>query len=127
MKYAIAIVIGLIVLGIAGVGLIRLLMPVVARRNGTDSPDFRMTIDDIFELKQSGSAVVVGIVSTGTVTVGDTLMVDAGTAKFVVQVKGIERGLSNPVQLAKAGDKVGIMLSGVNKDQISPGDLLRKH
>jgi len=126
MKYAIAVVVGLILLGVAG-ALIRILMPAGAVIKRTELPDFRMTIDDVFALKQLGSVVVVGVINTGQVKVGDTLTVDTENTQIMVQVNGIELGFDNPVQSANAGDKVGVMLSGINNDQIRPNALLRNH
>lgn len=126
MKYAIAVVVGLILLGAAG-ALIKMLLPAGAGNKRTERADFRMSIDDVFALKQRGSVVVVGVITTGDLKVGDTLTVDTESTQIMVQVNGIELGFNNPVQSANPGDKVGVMLSGIDKDQIRPNALLRNH
>ncbi len=84
---------------------------------------FRMTVDDAFALKEQGSVVVVGVVSEGEVRPGDVLSVQTAHAQLRVVVKALE-AFHKPVKRGKAGDRIGIMLTGANKEQISSGDLL---
>lgn len=85
---------------------------------------FRMPIDDVFKLTIPNKVVVVGVIQEGSVKPGMKLAINAGGEIIPVKVEGIEKGLSNPVNYAQAGDNVGILLAGISKEQISPGDLL---
>ncbi|MCE5278051.1 MAG: EF-Tu/IF-2/RF-3 family GTPase [Planctomycetaceae bacterium] len=78
---------------------------------------FSMPIDDVFALKIRGKVVVVGVVSEGKVQSGDMLVIEAGGRRMQVTVESLE-AFNKPLNSAKAGDRVGIMLHGVEREQV---------
>lgn len=82
-----------------------------------------MTIDDVFAVILAGRVVVVGVISEGEVRPGDTLLVETRSGGIQVTVEALE-AYHRPLRSANAGDRVGIMLSGINKEQIPANDLL---
>ena len=119
MRYA-GLTVLLIVLAILAVVVVWRFKNVKATK---PSDPFRMTIDDVFALKIPGTVVVVGVISEGEVKPGDTLYVETDSGQFPVTVEGLE-AYHKPLRSANSGNRVGIMLKGLNKEQISPNDLL---
>jgi selenocysteine-specific translation elongation factor len=121
MKYTgLALLVVLVVIPVVVV--IWKMMSVSIAASSRSSP-FRMTIDDVFALKKPGSVIVVGVVSEGEVKPGDSLCVKTGSGQIQVRVEALEAH-DKPLDRATAGDRVGIMLAGASKEQISPHDLL---
>lgn len=87
---------------------------------------FSMPIDDTFALKTEGETVVVGIITSGTLTPGDKLFVRTQSELLPVTVLGIE-AFHKPLTSAKAGDRVGIKLHGIRKEQIELPAILESH
>ena len=86
---------------------------------------FGMTVEDVFSITGRGT-VVTGRVQAGTVSVGEQVLVSrAGQPLLQVEVTGVEM-FRKTVQTAKAGDNVGLLLRGVNRDQVLKGDVLSK-
>lgn len=87
--------------------------------------DFQLAVQDVFTITGRGT-VVVGLISSGSVRVGDMLELERinGITRMV-KVGGLEsfRKLLNE---AYAGQKVGILLEDIDKNDISKGDRLRK-
>ncbi len=84
---------------------------------------FRLVVEDTFSITGRGT-VIVGEVESGTVSVGDEVMlkrIDGSSRK--VAVVGIEQ-FRKMTQKASAGDKVGILLRGLTKNDIGKGDVL---
>ena len=80
---------------------------------------FRMTVADIFFIKGRG-LVATGRVEQGTLNVGDDVQLNgAGT----IRVDGIEM-FRKVVNQATEGDNVGLLLKGLDKSDISGGDVL---
>lgn len=89
--------------------------------NSVSSNDFFMIVDDVFSI--SKGVIVTGTISSGIVSIGDTLiMVDTQVPAIV---KGIEV-FRKQIDYAKAGDKVGLLLDSVARDQIVVGGALHK-
>lgn len=86
-------------------------------REALPMDSFTMPIDDVFALKIKGKVVVVGVVSTGEIHPGDLLTIRAGDNTIPVTVEALE-AFHKPLKSAKAGDRIGIMLSGVDKVQV---------
>lgn len=84
---------------------------------------FRMPIDDVFALKMPGKVVVVGVVADGEVRPGDRLVLRAAAAEVPVRVEALE-AYHQPIQAARCGDRVGVMLVGVDKAQVGHGAVL---
>lgn len=114
MRAAIGIVAVLAVGAIIAWALLR------SRQGGQTSWDvaFSMPIDDVFALETRGKVVVVGVIATGEVLPGDTALVMVGESGIPVTVEGLE-AFHKPLKSAKAGDRVGIMLQGVDKEQVT--------
>ncbi|GAA1578647.1 EF-Tu/IF-2/RF-3 family GTPase [Kribbella karoonensis] len=86
---------------------------------------FGLTVEDVFSITGRGT-VVTGQVRTGTVSVGDQVMLSrAGQPLLQVEVTGVEM-FRKIVQTAKAGDNVGLLLRGIKRDQVARGDVLSK-
>jgi translation elongation factor EF-Tu-like GTPase len=85
---------------------------------------FRMPVEDIFSITGRGT-VVTGRVASGTVRVGMQVNVvrDGGVA-FTTEVSGVEM-FRKVLDSATAGDKVGVLLKGLGKEQLHEGDLLQ--
>ncbi|WP_423793262.1 selenocysteine-specific translation elongation factor [Methanocaldococcus indicus] len=81
---------------------------------------FKMPIDHAFKIKGIGT-VVTGTILKGKVKVGDTLIVYP--TNLEVKVKSIQCFKEN-VEEAKAGNRVGMNLSGIEPEQIFRGCVL---
>lgn len=88
---------------------------------GTD-PLFHMLVEDVFSIRGRGT-VVTGTIDTGMLRKGDEVVIrrTAGTKRMAVA--GIE-SIGKTIDQANAGDKVGILLKDVSKDEVQPGDEL---
>jgi selenocysteine-specific translation elongation factor len=84
---------------------------------------FRMPVDGVFALKTPGKVVVVGVVADGEVRRGDRLVLRAGEASVPVAVEALEAH-HKPVQSARRGDQVGVLLAGVDKAQVGDNAVL---
>ena len=86
---------------------------------------FEMTVDDVFAISGRGT-VVTGKVGHGQLRKGDRVLIRSlnGTV-YTAQVGGIE-AFRKTLEVAKAGDTVGLLLNGIRKDQIQRGDVIRK-
>ena len=88
-----------------------------------DKP-FQMPVEDVFSITGRGT-VATGRIDKGKVKVGDEVeMVGFGTDKKTV-VTGVEM-FRKLLDEAQAGDNVGLLLRGVEKDQIERGMVLAK-
>jgi selenocysteine-specific translation elongation factor len=82
-----------------------------------------MPVDDAFALKVLGKVVVVGVVADGEVRPGDRLVLRASAAEVPVTVEALEAH-HRPLQVARRGDRVGVMLVGADKAQVGHGAVL---
>ena len=88
-----------------------------------DKP-FLMPIEDVFSIKGRGT-VATGRITRGKVKVGDKIeMVGLKDTKETV-VTGVEM-FKKSLESGQAGDNVGILLRGVEKDQVERGQVLAK-
>jgi translation elongation factor EF-Tu-like GTPase len=86
---------------------------------------FGMTVEDVFSITGRGT-VVTGRVQAGTVSVGEQVLLSrAGQPMLQVEVTGVEM-FRKIVKTAKAGDNVGLLLRGIQRDQVIKGDVLSK-
>jgi selenocysteine-specific translation elongation factor len=113
MKITIAIILLLAVAAIIGWILLRSKSIAMTR---SEAP-FSMCIDDLFALKTKGKIVLVGVISTGDILPGDNLCIKTGGTAISVRVDALE-AFHKPLKSAKAGDRVGIMLQGVDKEEV---------
>lgn len=90
-----------------------------------DCEAFRMTVQDVFTITGRGT-VVTGLVASGSITVGASVTLrraDGSTGE--VTVSGIEM-FRKIVDTAVRGDNVGLLLRGVERNEIGRGDILEK-
>ena len=87
--------------------------------------DFLMPVEDIFTITGRGT-VATGRVESGQVKVGDTVeIVGLTDEKRSVVVTGVEM-FRKILDFAEAGDNVGLLLRGVQRDDIERGQVLAK-
>ena len=90
----------------------------------TDQP-FLMPVEDIFSITGRGT-VATGRVERGTVKVGDTVeLVGLTNEVRDVVVTGVEM-FHKLLDVAEAGDNIGLLLRGVQRDEIERGQVLAK-
>jgi elongation factor Tu len=88
-----------------------------------DKP-FLMPIEDVFSIKGRGT-VVTGRIERGTVVVNDEVE--------IVGIKPTQKTVATGVEMfrktldrGEAGDNVGVLLRGIEKDQVERGQILAK-
>ena len=92
-------------------------------KRDTEKP-FLMPIEDVFSIKGRGT-VVTGRIERGKVKVNDTIEI-VGIKKTVsTVVTGVEM-FRKSLDEGQAGDNVGILLRGVEKDDVERGQVLAK-
>jgi len=89
-----------------------------------DQP-FLMPVEDVFSIKGRGT-VVTGRIERGVVKVGDTIEIVGFTdAARAVTVTGVEM-FQKTVDTGEAGDNVGCLLRGVERNEVERGQVLAK-
>lgn len=88
-----------------------------------DKP-FLMPIEDVFSIKGRGT-VVTGRVDRGIVKVNDTIEIVGVKATQSTVVTGVEM-FKKILDQGQAGDNVGVLLRGVEKEQVERGQVLAK-
>jgi elongation factor Tu len=87
--------------------------------------DFLMPVEDVFSIKGRGT-VVTGRIDRGVVKVGDEVeIVGLSEESRKTTVTGVEM-FQKILEDAQAGDNVGCLLRGVDKDDIERGQVLAK-
>jgi translation elongation factor EF-Tu-like GTPase len=99
----------------------------VARASGVDPAmamgDFALTVQDVFTISGRGT-VVTGQVATGQLSVGQQVtQLRDGSVLRQLDVTGIEM-FRKRTDIARTGDTVGLLVSGVQRDEIQPCDQL---
>ncbi len=90
----------------------------------TDRP-FLMPVEDVFSITGRGT-VATGRVERGTVKLSDTVeIVGLNTESRTTVVTGVEM-FRKLLDSAVAGDNVGVLLRGVQRDEIERGQVLAK-
>jgi len=90
----------------------------------TDKP-FLMPVEDVFTITGRGT-VATGRIERGTVKVGDTVeIVGMTTAKKQTVATGLEM-FRKSLDVAMAGDNVGCLLRGVERNDVERGQVLAK-
>ena len=86
---------------------------------------FLMPVEDVFSITGRGT-VATGRVERGVVKVGDNVEIVGLTDKpSTVVVTGVEM-FRKQLDLAEAGDNIGVLLRGVTRDDIERGQVLAK-
>ena len=88
-----------------------------------DKP-FMMPIEDVFSIKGRGT-VVTGRVERGTVKVGETVEIVGLRETRQTVVTGLEM-FHKTLDVAEAGDNCGVLLRGVERDDVERGMVLAK-
>lgn len=91
----------------------------VSEAAAADGP-FEMPVADVFTISGKG-VVVTGQVKTGAISVGDSVCIAGGSP---VTVAGIEM-FREELETLAAGDRGGLLLQGISKDDIAKGDVVR--
>lgn len=87
------------------------------------SAGFELKVEDVFAISGRGT-VVTGRVSRGTVSQGDRVLIRGREGRVLeTKIGGIE-SFRKARRSAAEGDVVGLLLKGVRKDQVDPGDIL---
>ncbi len=89
----------------------------------TDKP-FLMPIEDVFTITGRGT-VVTGRVERGQVRVGDAVEIIGIRETQSSVVTGVEM-FRKLLDYAEAGDNIGVLLRGINRDQVQRGQVLAK-
>ena len=89
----------------------------------TDKP-FLMPVEDVFSIKGRGT-VVTGRIERGMVKINDTVEIVGIKATKSTVVTGVEM-FKKQLDEGQAGDNVGILLRGVEKDDVERGQVLAK-
>ena len=85
---------------------------------------FLMPIEDVFTITGRGT-VVTGRVERGSVKVGDTVEIVGIKETQTSVVTGVEM-FRKLLDYAEAGDNIGVLLRGINRDQVQRGQVLAK-
>jgi translation elongation factor 1A (EF-1A/EF-Tu) len=89
-----------------------------------DKP-FMMPVEDVFTITGRGT-VATGRVERGQLKVGDVVeIVGLNDESITTTVTGVEM-FRKTLDLAQAGDNIGALLRGVNRDQVERGQVLAK-
>lgn len=88
-----------------------------------DKP-FLMAVEDVFSIKGRGT-VVTGRIDRGVVKVGEEIEIVGIKAAQKTTVTGVEM-FRKQLDQGQAGDNVGILLRGVEKDAVERGQVLAK-
>jgi elongation factor Tu len=88
-----------------------------------DKP-FLMPVEDVFSIKGRGT-VVTGRIESGIIKVGDAIEIVGIRDKQTSTVTGVEM-FRKMLDQGQAGDNVGILLRGIEKEQVERGQVLAK-
>ena len=89
----------------------------------TDKP-FLMPVEDVFTITGRGT-VATGRVERGQVKVGDNVEIVGINETLSSVVTGVEM-FRKLLDYAEAGDNIGVLLRGINRDQVERGQVLAK-
>jgi elongation factor Tu len=85
---------------------------------------FLMAIEDVFSISGRGT-IVTGRIEAGTIRRGDEIEIVGIRATRRSRVAGVEM-FRKLLSSARAGDNVGILLTGVTRDQVERGQVLAR-
>lgn len=85
---------------------------------------FLLSIEDVFSITGRGT-VVTGKIERGTVKLGDTVSILGFNSTKTATVIGVEM-FQKTLNIAEAGDNIGILLRGVQKSDVRRGMVLAK-
>jgi len=97
-------------------------IPIPARET---EKDFLMPVEDVFSITGRGT-VATGRIETGVINSGDAVeIIGLGAEKLKSVVTGVEM-FRKILDRGEAGDNTGLLLRGIDKDQISRGMVVAK-
>lgn len=85
---------------------------------------FLLSIEDIFSITGRGT-VVTGKIERGTIKLGETISILGFNSTKIATVIGLEM-FQKTLTLAEAGDNVGVLLRGIQKEDVRRGMVLAK-
>ena len=85
-------------------------------------PSFHMVVEDVFSIRGRGT-VVTGQIDSGELKVGDEIKIWGTREEKITTVTAIE-SFRKKLKLAKPGDRVGIVLKDLSKDDMKRGDAI---
>ncbi len=88
-----------------------------------DKP-FLMPVEDVFSIKGRGT-VVTGRISTGVIKIGEEIEIVGIKDNAKSVVTGVEM-FHQQLEQGQAGDNVGLLLRGIEKDDVQRGQVLAK-
>lgn len=97
--------------------------PAAPAPSGDANAPFAMDAEDTFGIRGRG-LVVTGRVASGTVRPGDALVIDGPRGTIRTRCKGVEM-FRKVLDKAVAGDQVGLLLEGVDKEDVVRGSRIR--
>jgi elongation factor Tu len=84
---------------------------------------FAMDVQNVFPIADGGLTII-GVVASGTVSVGDTIcLISETTGEHELKVTGIEM-FRKILESATAGDQIALLVTGAERDDIAQGDRL---
>jgi elongation factor Tu len=84
---------------------------------------FRLPVEDVFMITGRGT-VVTGRVQAGVGTIGlPVRVVRNGAAVATSRITAIE-AFRKKLEIAQAGENVGLLLDGLSRDQVQAGDMI---
>lgn len=89
---------------------------------GLPTTPFLLPVEDVFSISGRGT-IVTGRVERGAISVGDWVELVGIKETRRVQVNGVEM-FRKPLEVAQEGDNVGLLLRGVERDEIERGMVL---
>jgi translation elongation factor EF-Tu-like GTPase len=91
----------------------------------SESMEFKMVIQDVFNIKTNSGPTVIGKIEKGKIVLGEKIILVSNSSEFIVEVTKLEKFEQENLQQIKAGtDDVGITISGISFDKIKKGDIL---
>ncbi len=86
----------------------------------TTDPLFRMVVADVFSIAKRGT-VVTGQIETGSLKLGDEVLIRGRGIEKKAIVSGIE-AFRKILEQANQGDNVGILLKDISRQDVQAGD-----
>jgi translation elongation factor EF-Tu-like GTPase len=91
----------------------------------TDQAHFKMRVESVVYADAVNRVILVGSVSTGSVKPGDSLVLRSGSKSTRIIVERIvepREGSTRKMDHAQEGERVGLVIHGVRRDEAHSGD-----
>ena len=91
--------------------------------SSSSSITFELKVEDVFSISGRGT-VVTGRIARGKIAQGDRVIIRGREGRVLeAEIGGIE-SFRKALRTASRGEAVGLLLRGIQKDQVHPGDIL---